>query len=127
MIYVKMARTTASHCICVMCNKDRRHNKSLILRRISDKAAIIFYIKKKIFIPFGSRACSQHFTDSRYLKVDEFENVTRHITRLNGDQIQKLVETLRDMCNKNNLFFNFEDIELLDDKKCLRITSLIMN
>lgn len=56
--------------------------KNIFKLRIFDKAAIIFYINRKIFISFESRACSQHFTESKYQKIDEFDNVTRNKTKL---------------------------------------------
>ena len=53
------------------------------LRKLNDEAVLDAYLKTNIFIPFGCRACSNHFDEQYYLNEESINNLEAYKSSIN--------------------------------------------
>lgn len=81
----------------------------------------------RILIPFGSRSCFSHFDESGNLKAEELDLLKekRRHCNIKSKDIAYMLNELRKMASKNNIFEKFNDVDLLDDKLCKQISGML--
>lgn len=108
---------------CCVCQRTRE-NSNQKQQRVSKQAIVNAYILKNVLIPFGSRACSQHFNENKLLSYAALSSISvfSDSTQLSGQDCTVLFELMRKEVLKNSLFDLFETMNAVPSQLCKRIT-----
>ena len=85
------------------------------------------FVKKKIFVTFGSRCCADHLTDGGFLKEECFSqiDVYKEEKTFNKFQMECFFKSVSSSYKRtNSIFAKFGDMKNLDPELCESITTL---
>ena len=123
LIEYAIARTRASHKVCVVCNRKPKLQQRL--KRVSKKAILNAYLHTNILIPFECHCCNNHFDELGLIKEEVLSTlrVFSQSIRLKRNEITYLVEILRLAALRNTLKSKFTELLTIpSDEFCSRIT-----
>ncbi|RNA11028.1 hypothetical protein BpHYR1_007891 [Brachionus plicatilis] len=119
---LNISRGYASHSFCFIC---KRKTCSKPMTVLSVEAIIDIYMKRDILINRGARSCSDHLTESYYVKddcIDKIPVVSETIS-LTNEKVQQLIEGFKEREQKrSSLFKKFGDFSTLNEELCCKIT-----
>ncbi len=123
-IRIDIPRPRASHKICIVCNSDK--NK---LGRVKITAVIDAFIHNDILIPEGSRCCQNHLDSNQLLSKEALMDLEVYNKESNtsDEYLKKVLEELKSLAKKNNLFSKFENIKSITEDMCIRNTGFNKN
>ena len=124
-LVIDVQRTKNSHRYCFVCGIE--YNKTTVpFRCISTDGIVEVFIKTNILIGSNSRCCHTHLTEARFLKKNEYVNLTsiKNSTKFTKSSLENIFKGIRTHDERTcSVFSRFGDFANIDSEYCEQITS----
>ncbi|XP_062618934.1 uncharacterized protein LOC134280537 [Saccostrea cucullata] len=120
-VTLSIPSTSKSHASCLICKKP---GPKLIV--VTQYARVRAFLRKKMFVPAGSRCCPKHIADKEFTD-DALQQMqqTNPDTNINRTSIVELLQQTREFALRNeSIRLNFDDAKSMDNEDYYNLTGL---